>query len=474
MEEFNMENNPLVFPYIPNSVPRIKAEMMREVGVTDEMELFEEIPEALRLTGKMNLPEPIRDEYSIKRHMENILNKNRNCNQYLNFLGAGCAQHFVPAVCDEINGRGEFSTAYGAETWADHGKHQALFEYQSQMAELLDMDFLTVPTYDGPGAAATSLCMANRITGRKQLLIPRTINPETLAVVENYVKSVQPGHGLEVILIDYHRESGLMDLNDLKNKISGDVAAVLIENPGYMGIIETQANQIAEIARSAGAEFIVYTDPISLGVLEAPANYGATITCGDFHPLGLHLACGGCVGGFIATFDDMKYMQETKDLVDGMTETIVAGEYGFATTMIERTHYALREKGKEFTGTGVNLWAITVGVYLAIMGPQGMKEVGTTIMKNARYAAKKIAEIPGVKIAFNSPFFKEFVVDFNAAGKSVAEINQSLLEAEIIGGKDLTAEFPELGQSALFCVTEVHSQADIDRLVNALKAVVAA
>ena len=469
-----MENNPLVFPYIPNSVPRIKAEMMREVGVTDEMELFEEIPEALRLTGKMNLPEPIRDEYSIKRHMENILNKNRNCNQYLNFLGAGCAQHFVPAVCDEINGRGEFSTAYGAETWADHGKHQALFEYQSQMAELLDMDFLTVPTYDGPGAAATSLCMANRITGRKQLLIPRTINPETLAVVKNYVKSVQPGHGLEVILIDYHRDSGLMDLDDLKNKISGDVAAVLIENPGYMGIIETQANQIAEIARSAGAEFIVYTDPISLGVLEAPANYGATITCGDFHPLGLHLACGGCVGGFIATFDDMKYMQETKDLVDGMTETIVAGEYGFATTLIERTHYALREKGKEFTGTGVNLWAITVGVYLAIMGPQGMKEVGTTIMKNARYAAKKIAEIPGVKIAFNSPFFKEFVVDFNAAGKSVAEINQSLLEAEIIGGKDLTAEFPELGQSALFCVTEVHSQADIDRLVNALKAVVAA
>ena len=160
--------------------------------------------------------------------------------------------------------------------------------------------------------------------------------------------------------------------------------------------------------------------------------------------------------------------------MDGMTETIVAGEYGFATTLIERTHYALREKGKEFTGTGVNLWAITVGVYLAIMGPQGMKEVGTTIMKNARYAAKKIAEIPGVKIAFNSPFFKEFVVDFNAAGKSVAEINQSLLEAEIIGGKDLTAEFPELGQSALFCVTEVHSQADIDRLVNALKAVVAA
>jgi glycine dehydrogenase subunit 1 len=170
----------------------------------------------------------------------------------------------------------------------------------------------------------------------------------------------------------------------------------------------------------------------------------------------------------------MKYMQETKDLVDGMTSTIVAGEYGFATTMIERTHYALREKGKEFTGTGVNLWAITVGVYLALMGPQGMKEVGTTIMKNARYAAKKIAEIPGAAIKLNSPFFKEFVVNFDVAGKSIAEINQGLLRAEIIGGRDLSEDFPELGQSALFCVTEVHSQADIDQLVAALKAVIAA
>lgn len=469
-----MVKNPMVYPYIPNSVPHIKAEMMREVGVSDEMELFEEIPEALRMTGKMNLPDPIWDEYSIKRHTENILKKNRNCSDYLNFLGAGCAQHFVPAVCDEINGRGEFSTAYGAETWADHGKHQALFEYQSQMAELLDMDFLTVPTYDGPGAAATSLCMAHRITGRKRLLLPRSINPESLAVIDNYTKSVQPGQGLEITLIDYQAGSGLMDLEDLRAKISDDVAAVMIENPGYLGIIETQADEIARITRDAGAEFIVYADPISLGVLEAPANYGATITCGDFHPLGLHLACGGCVGGFIATFDEMKYMQETKDLVDGMTATIVPGEYGFANTMIERTHYALREKGKEFTGTGVNLWAITAGVYLAVMGPQGMLEVGTTIMKNARYAARQIAQVPGAALKFNGPFFKEFVVNFDAAGKRVADINQGLLDCGIMGGKDLSLDFPELGQSALFCVTEIHSQEDIDRLAAALKTVVTA
>ncbi len=467
-----MPNNKVVYPYIPNSVPEIKAELMKEVGVTDEMQLFEEIPEQLRLSAKMNLPEPILDECSIKKHVENILRKNRNCSDYLNFIGAGCAQHFVPAVCDEINGRGELLTAYGAETWADHGKHQALFEYQSLMAELLDMDFLTVPTYDGAQAAATSLCMAHRINGRKKLLLPGTINPDTLSIIKNYVKSVHEADALDIVMIDYDGTTGLMDLQDLQNKVSVDVAAVLIENPSYLGFIETQAKEIGDIARGAGAEFVVYADPISLGVLEAPANYGATITCGDFHNLGLHLSCGGCVGGFIATFDDMKYMQETKDLVDGLTETIVDGEYGFATTLIERTHYALREKGKEFTGTGTNLWAITAGVYLAIMGPKGMEEVGTTIMKNARYAAEKIAAIPGVEIKFAGPFFKEFIVNFDMTGKTAAEVNQKLLGLQIFGGKDISKEFPSLGQSALYCVTEVHSKEEIDKLVYALNSAV--
>lgn len=467
-----MSKEKVVYPYIPNSVPEIKAELMKEVGVSDERQLFEEIPDELLLNRKMNLPEPILDEHSIKKHVEGILKKNKNCSEYLNFIGAGCAQHFVPAVCDEINSRGEFLTAYGAETWADHGKHQALFEYQSLMAELLDMDFLTVPAYDGGQAAATSLCMANRINGRKKVLLPKTMNPENMAIIKNYLKSVHQENGIEIVLVGYDPATGLMDLNDLKNKISSDVAAVLIENPSYLGFVETQGEEIGKIASDAGAELVVYTDPISLGVLEAPANYGATITCGDFHSLGLHLSCGGGVGGFIATFDDMKYMQETKDLVDGLTETIVDGEYGFATTLIERTHYAMREKGKEYTGTGVNLWAITVGVYLAIMGPKGMQEVGDTIMKNSCYAAKKIAQIPGVEVKFISPIFKEFVVDFNNTGKSVAEINQALLEYKVFGGKDISEEFSEFGQSALYCVTEVHSKEEIDKLVYALQAVV--
>lgn len=464
-----MGKSNIVYPYIPNSAPEVKAEMMKEVGVTDVMQLYEEIPEALKFKGKLNLPEPIMDEYSIKRHTEAILAKNKNCVEYTSFLGAGCAQHFVPAVCDEMLGRGEFLTCYGAETWADHGKNQVHFEYQSLMAELLDMDFLTTTCHDGAQAVATGLCMCNRINGRKKVLLPKTMNPQTLVIVRNYLKSVHLENALEIVLIDYDKKTGLMDLDDLKAKISNDVSAVFIENPTYLGSLEVNAAQIGAIAKEAGAEFLVCVDPISLGVIEAPANYGATITVGDIHSLGLHLYCGGASGGFIATFDDMKYMSETKELVHGLTETTVEGEYGFGMVMIERTHYALREKGNEFTGTTSNLWMIPAATYLSLMGPKGMEEVGNTIMKNATYAAKKIAEIPGLSIQFSSPFFKEFIVNFDKTGKTIAEVNNNLLNQKIFSGYDVSEEFPELGQSALFCVTEIHTKEDIDNLVSSLK-----
>ncbi len=462
----------IVYPYIPNSVPEVKAEMMKEIGISDVMELYErEIPDELRFKGIMQMPEPIYDEYSIKRHTEEILNKNVTAKEYSFFLGAGCAPHFVPAVCDEINGRGEFLTAYVGESIADHGKWQAFFEYTSLMAELCDMDVLSIPMYDGPAAAGSSIRMANRINSRGTVLLPEKMNSDNLMVLRNYMNSMpDPDIKIELIKCD---DAGLMDLKDLRRKISSDVCAVFIENPCYLGSVEVNAAEIGKITRGAGAEFIVYTDPISLGVMEAPANYGATITCGDFHTLGLHLGTGGCQGGFIATFDDMKYISEFKDLMFGITETAVEGEYGFGEVLFDRTSYGSRDKANEFTGTSTGLWAITAGVYLALMGPKGMQEVGTTIMQKSQYAAKKLAEIPGVKVKMSGPFFKEFVVNFDMTGKSVADINKALLSMKIVGGKDLSAAFPGLGQSALFCVTEVHTKSDIDKLVYAIKGVVA-
>ena len=298
------------------------------------------------------------------------------------------------------------------------------------------------------------------------------MNPQHLRVTQNYCHGVNENRRLLITPVGYDKKTGLLDLDDLNSKMSQDVAAVFIENPTYLGCIETQAEEIGKIAKQAGAEFIVYTDPISLGVMEAPADYGATLAVGDIHSLGLHLAGGGMQAGFIACPDDMKYMNEFKELCLGLTETTVEGEYGFGQILIERTHYAMREKGKEFTGTGTNLWMAPAAVYMALMGPEGMKEVGTTIMQNSQYVAKKMAAIPGVEIQFASPFFKEFVVNFDHTGKRVSEVNKKLLESKVFGGVDLSLDFPDLGQSALFCVTETNTLEDMDKLIYCLKEIV--
>ncbi len=433
------------------------------------MDLYVEVPERLRLKRRLRLPPPIVSEYAIKRHVEGLLEKNKNCKDYLNFLGAGCAQHFVPAVCDEINGRGEFLTAYVGESYADHGKWQALFEYCSLMGELLDMDVLSCPLYDGAQAAATSVRMASRITGRKEVVVPRQMNPEIKLVMKNYLKP-----DISVKEVAFDPRTGLVDLEDLSAMVTSKTAAVIIENPSYLGVLESEAEEISKIARENRAEFIVYADPISLGVLAPPTQYGATIACGDFQPLGIPMMAGGGQGGFIATHDDMSYISEFKDLMFGITETTEKGEYGFGEVLFDRTSYGSREKGKEFTGTSTGIWAITAAVYLSLMGPKGMEETGRTIMQMSQYASKQLSGIRGVNLKFpRTPFFKEFVVSFDGSkSKTVSRINKALLANGIIGGKDLSKELPELGQSSLYCVTEVKTMEDIQRLVEAIKEVV--
>lgn len=459
----------VVYPYIPNSVPDIKAKMLQEVGAANIMDLYEEIPAHLKYGHELNLPRPLLDEYSLRRHVERLLDTNKHCKDHVNFLGAGCAQHFIPALCDEIAGRGEFLTAYAMDCYADHGKWQAIFEFLSMMAELLDMDVVSNPLYDGMSAAATCLRMAHRINGRGEVLLPRFMNPDTLQVIQNYVNGVDRPV-LQLRMVDCNPTTGLLDLDDLQAKMSGNTSAVFVENPGYLGVVETdQAQRIGDMAKEHGAEYIVYTDPISLGVLKPPARYGATIVCGDFHSLGLHLQCGGGQAGFFATHDDMKYIHEFKDLMWGLAETIQPGEYGFGQVLFDRTSYGSREKGKEFTGTTTGLWGIVAAVYLSLMGPTGMAQVGRTIAQTAEYAAAQIARVPGVRLFFQGPFFKEFVVNFDQTGRTVRDVNRTLLEHKIFGGKDLSREFPELGQSALYCVTEVITEEDIDRLIQGLE-----
>jgi glycine dehydrogenase subunit 1 len=307
--------------------------------------------------------------------------------------------------------------------------------------------------------------MAARITGRREILISDTISPERLLTMKNYCMPV-----LSVQMVKHCPDTGLVDLDDLRAKMSPDTAGIYFENPSYLGFIEHQGKDISNIAHENGALSVVGVDPVSLGVIIPPSNYGADIVCGDIQGLGNHLNYGGGHGGFIATRDEEKFVMEYPSRLFGITKTSVEGEYGFGDVAYERTSFAVREEGKEFVGTHAALCGITAAVYLSLMGPKGMQELGKTIMQRSQYAMKKLSGIKGVKAPlFDSPHFKEFVVSFKETGITVEEVNKSLLEQGIFGGKDLSKEFSELENCALYCVTEVHTKGDIDRLVRALK-----
>ncbi|HII39598.1 MAG TPA: aminomethyl-transferring glycine dehydrogenase subunit GcvPA [Thermoplasmata archaeon] len=465
-----MRNDPrTVHPYIPNSARPAREAMLREVGAESEEDFYEDIPAALRFRGQLDLPDSLPSEHALRRHVAGLLSKNRSTTEILNFLGAGCYEHMVPAVCDEINSRGEFLTAYAGEPYDDHGRFQALFEYASLMGELLDMDVVNVPTYDGFQATATALRMAARITGRSELLVSRAVSADKLSKIRDYAKP-----RLTVKTFDYDASTGEPDLSSLESQVGRETAAVYFENPSYLGVIATHGPAVSDCAHEAGALSVVGVDPSTLGVLTPPVDYGADLVVGDLQPLGMHMQFGGGHAGFIASRDEPRFVMEYPSRLFGITSTSVDGEYGFGDVAYDRTSFARREQGKEWVGTAAALWGITAGAYLALLGPEGMRDLGESMMIRSHYAARRLSRIPGVRAPrFRGSFFHEFVVDYRRTGKTIATVNRALLRRGILGGKDLSREFPELKGCALYCITEVHAQEDMDRLVDAVREVVA-
>ncbi|MGH6900127.1 MAG: aminomethyl-transferring glycine dehydrogenase subunit GcvPA [Geminicoccaceae bacterium] len=456
-----------------NSVSGIKARMLAEIGAERIEELFEQIPADHRRKAPLDLPPTLASETELRRHLLTTLCKNEDCERYLSFLGAGCWQHHVPAVVDEIVGRTEFLTPVWGSPQSDHGRNQAWFEFNSQLGELLEMEVVQLPVYSWGCAIGHAIRMACRITGRRRVLVPRLFDPERLSVLRTYCEPAEMAGHIEVVPIEHDPATGRLDLRDLAAKLGPDVAAVYFESPSYLGIIETGGATIARLARAVGAETIVGADPISLGVLRPPADYGADIVVGPTQPLGVHMNCGGGVGGYMASRDEEKYVREFNGFLVSIAETREAGQLGFGLSCAHQTSYGMRDEGKDWTGNSVYLWAIANAVYMALLGPEGFQEVGELILARARYAAWRLASIDGVRIVWPDGFFKEFVVDFDGTGQSVAAINQALHRRHrIFGGKDLSAELPEFGQSALYCVTEIHTRHDIERLAGAIEEVV--
>ena len=452
-----------VHPYIPNSVKEVQEEMLKDIGVNSVDELYDDIPEELKFKGKMNIPDACKSEYELKKYVNGILAKNKSTEEVTSFLGGGSYKHFVPSVVDEVINRSEFLTAYAGEPYEDHGRFQALFEYESLMGELLDCDVVNVPTYDWGQAASTACRMAGRLAEKDEILVCEAISPDRMLVIKNYCEPV-----MKVTTFGVDEKTGLINLEDLKSKINENTAGIYFENPNYFGVIENKGKQIAELIHSNGGEMVVGVDPVSLGILTPPMQYGADIVCGDIQGLGNHMGYGGTLAGFIATRDEEKYVMEFPSRLFGIGKTEVEGEWGFDDVAYDRTSFGVREKGKEFIGTAAALYGIATAVHLSLMGPEGMKEVGQTCLQKSIYLKDRLAELNGVNIKYSSASFKEFVVDFSGTGKSVSEINKALLNENIFGGKDLTIDFSDLKDCALFCVTETISKDEIDNLVNTL------
>jgi glycine dehydrogenase subunit 1 len=455
--------------FIPNSSPGVREEMLAEIGVSSVEEIYEEIPAEIRFKGELNLPRDPLSEADVARVVKSILEKNRTTADYLCFVGAGCYDHYAPALLAEVMGRSEFLTAYAGIEVTDHGRFMAMFEYQSMMGDLLDMDVVGSAVYDGATASGDALQMASRVTGRRELVLTQNIDPDRLKVMLNYI-----GSWFDVTYVRDDPVTGTVDLDELREKVSENTAAVYIENPGYLGVVQTRPEEISRIAHENGALLIVSVNPASLGVLAPPGQYGADIACGDGQPLGLPMACGGARLGILACRNEHKFVHSLPMLMVGILRTQVPGERAYTWhALFDRIFYGTREEARSISGTSSFLMALGAGVYMALLGPKGMRDLGVANMAKAAYAMSRLDSLAGVKApVFSGPHFNEFLVDFSGTSKTVAEINRALLDHGILGGKDVSTELPQLGQVALYCVTENRTQSEIDRLVRSIDEVI--
>ncbi len=439
--------------------------MLQNVGLNNFEELFSDIPDSIKLEKNLEIPK--KSEQELKKHIKKTLNKNTPYTEKTTFLGAGVWPHYVPSHVQNLIKRSEFSTSYTPyQAEISQGILQALFEYQSMIAELTGLEIANSSIYDWASALGEAALMSSRITRNNKIIVPELIAPERLEVLKSYGK----GPELEIQKIKQDKTTGQIKLSDLEQKLDDQTAAVYIENPNYLGHLEEDPEKIAEKCQGFDALFIVGVNPISLGVLKSPGEYGADIVVGEGQPLGNPINFGGPSLGIFACKDDRKYLRQIPGRLIGMTETEEGNTRGYCMVLQTREQHIRREKARSSLCTNQTLNAVAAAVYLSTLGREGLSTVARKSAKNAQYLMKRMNEIDGVQCpVFEASHFNEFVANFEDSSKSIGEINSELLEHGIQGGKDLSKEFSMLGDSSLWCSTEIHSREEIDRLVSVLE-----
>jgi len=460
-------------PWIPSATPEQVEKILKIIGVKNIEELFSDIPREVMLTREkwesldIGLGKPV-SEIEAKRIVEEKLSKNTKL-KIPPFLGGGVYPHYIPPLVKYIISRGEFLTAYTPyQAEISQGLMQALFEYQSLMAELLEMDVVNASMYDWGSATAEAILMALRVNkGRRKVIVPANMNPLHRKVVETYTWP----HNVKLEVAPYDRVRGIVDIETLKFLVDNDTAAVYVQYPNFFGIIEPEVKAIGEIAHEKGALLITGVYPIALGLLKSPGELGADIAVGEGQPLGLGLNYGGPYLGIFATRYDMNLVRQMPGRIIGLAES-VTGERGFAMILQTREQHIRRARATSNICTNEALVAIAVAVYLSMLGKNGVVRLAEINYYNAHYAWSRIKSI-GLNVeVFKDDFFNEFPVSFNERNLKYSVVHEKLLERGIHGGLYIGDYYSELGETALYAFTEVHLKRDIDALVEALREIV--
>jgi len=445
----------MVHRYLPMT-EQDKKDMLSTIGVGSVDELFSDIPESVRFKGLYNI-NPAKSESALLKELKHLASKNEDTDTNISFLGAGIYNHYKPVIVDHVISRSEFYTAYTPyQPEISQGELQAIFEFQTMIAELTGMDLANSSMYDGGTSLAEAGMLAAGHTRRKKLLVSEAIHPEYRDVVATYAY----GQSIEIITVP--TKNGVTDIDQLKELIDENTAGVMVQYPNFFGQIE-DLQKVGEITHEAKGLFIVSANPLSLGILTPPGKLGADITVGDAQVFGIPESFGGPYCGYFAT--TTKLMRKVPGRLVG--ETVDQdGRRGYVLTLQAREQHIRREKATSNICSNQALLALAASVAMTALGKKGVQEMAKQNIVKTRYA-KNAFEAAGFTVAFQGAHFNEIVVKTN---KPVSQLNKQLIQDGIIGGFDLGTYYPELENHVLIAVTELRTKEEIDVLVEKMGA----
>jgi glycine dehydrogenase subunit 1 len=443
--------------YFLNTPDDVRA-MLATIGVESVDELFEMVPAEFRLRRPLDVP-PQLTELELTAHVGQLAGRNTAASERPCFLGGGCYDHFIPAVVDAIAGRGEFYTSYTPyQAEASQGNLQAFFEYQTLITQLTGMDVSNASLYDGASAAAEAVLMAISLTRREgRVVVPASVHPEYRQTIATYLSNL----GVELVTVD--APQGAADVERIAAALNDKTACLVVQQPNFFGCLEDM-EALGRAAHEAGALFVVAVDPISLGLLKRPGEYGADIVVAEGQSLGSPMSAGGPYLGIMACRE--QFVRRMPGRITGQTVDR-RGRRCFVLTLQAREQHIRREKATSNICTNQGLFALRATVYLSLLGPQGMREVAILCAQKAAYCRQRLTSGGRLAAAFDRPTFKEFVVR-DRRGR-VAELLAAAEEAGYLAGVPLERWYPDLADCFLVAVTEKRTRAEMDGLADCLR-----